>query len=187
MYGSLLQLIFVILYFKKDLKLIEDLPLHIQIGRTYLDCKIKRNFSCFLCCGISEKPDINYYFLQNEEQKQPNLQKMFTIKSEIDYSEEYEINEKDKKIIFEEEKNNEDNIVNEVNTFYDNGFLNNNSKDKIKFSKEETFAENRKSINNEDEKQMENKDNNVDNNNNNLQEKINETESIVLESESGLS
>lgn len=167
-----------------SLKLIEDLPLHIQIGRTYLDCKIKRNFSCFLCCGISEKPDINYYFLQNEEQKQPNLQKMFTIKSEIDYSEEYEINEKDKKIIFEEEKNNEDNIVNEVNTFYDNGFLNNNSKDKIKFSKEETFAENRKSINNEDEKQMENKDNNVDNNNNNLQEKINETESIVLESES---
>ena len=89
-----------------------------------------------------------------------------------------------KKLFLRKKKNNEDNIVNEVNTFYDNGFLNINSKDKIKFSKEETFAENRKSINNEDEKQMENKDNNVDNNNNNLQERINETESIVLESES---
>ena len=67
------------------LKLIEDLPLHIQIGRTYLECKIKRNFSFFLCCGISEKPDLNYYFQQNEEKKQPNLLNMFTVKSEIDF------------------------------------------------------------------------------------------------------
>ena len=119
------------------LKLIEDLPLHIQIGRTYLECKIKRNFSFFLCCGISEKPDLNYYFQQNEEQKQPNLLNMFTVKSEIDFSEEYEINEKDKIPVYEEEKN----------------------------------------IENKD-----NKDNNIEQKG--LQERINEVESIVLESES---
>ena len=169
------------------LKLIEDLPLHIQIGRTYLECKIKRNFSFFLCCGISEKPDLNYYFQQNEEQKQPNLLNMFTVKSEIDFSEEYEINEKDKIPIYEEEKNNDNKIkINEVNTFYENDYYGNvKDNDRIKFSKEETFVENRKSLNNEEEKNIENKDN-KDNNieQKGLQERINEVESIVLESES---
>ena len=168
------------------IKLIEDLPLHVQVGRTYLDCKIKRAFSFFLCCGVSEKPDINYYFQQNEEEKQPNLMNMFTIKSEIDYSEDYEINEKDKMAVYEEEKNNDN--VNEVKTFYENDFFsgnNNNHKARIKFSKEDTLAENRISLNNEEEKKFENKDNNEENNdNNNLQDKINEIESIVLESES---
>ena len=168
------------------IKLIEDLPLHVQVGRTYLDCKIKRAFSFFLCCGVSEKPDINYYFQQNEEEKQPNLMNMFTIKSEIDYSEDYEINEKDKMAVYEEEKNNDN--VNEVKTFYENDFFsgnNNNRKARIKFSKEDTLAENRISLNNEEEKKFENKDNNEENNdNNNLQDKINEIESIVLESES---
>ena len=168
------------------IKLIEDLPLHVQVGRTYLDCKIKRAFSFFLCCGVSEKPDINYYFQQNEEEKQPNLMNMFTIKSEIDYSEDYEINEKDKMDVYEEEKNNDN--VNEVKTFYENDFFsgnNNNHKARIKFSKEDTLAENRISLNNEEEKKFENKDNNEENNdNNNLQDKINEIESIVLESES---
>ena len=166
------------------LKLIEDLPLHIQIGRTYLDCKIKRSFSLFSCCGVSEKPDIYYYFHQNEEQKSPNLLNMFTIKSEIDYSEEYEVNEKDKMAVFEEDEKNK-NIINEVKTFYENEFFsgNNNNKERIKFSKEDTLAENRKSLNNEDEGKIENKDNNEDNNNI-QQEKANEIESIVLESDS---
>ena len=170
------------------LKLIEDLPLHIQIGRTYMDCKIKKNGGFFLCCGVSEKPDLNYYFQQNEEKKKLNLLNMFTIKSEFDYSSECEINEKEKLNVFEEEKNKENNMVNEVNTFYDNDFTNNNKiRDKIQFSKEETFAENRKTLNNNEiEKNLENKDNNIDINleNNNIKEKEKEIESIVLESES---
>ena len=164
------------------IKLIEDLPLQIQIGRTFLDCRIKRGFSLFSCCGVSEKPDLNYYFHQNEEQKQPNLLNMFTIKSEIDYSEEYEINEKDKLAVYEEEKN--DDIINEVKTFYENGFLNgeNKVKSRIKFDAEDTLAENKKTVINEnDDKKMENKDNNDENN---IKEKNNEIESIVLESDS---
>ena len=168
------------------LKLIEDLPLHVQVGRTYLECKIKRSFSFFLCCGISEKPDMNYYFQQNEEQIQPGLLNMFTIKSEIDFSDDYEINEKEKMAVYEEEKNND--IDKKVKTFYEKDFFNGNihAKSKIKFSKEYTLEENRKTLNNglnEEEKHMENKDNNEDNDN--MQEKINkEIESIVLESES---
>ena len=165
-----------------SLKLIEDLPLHIQVGRTYLDCKIKRAFSFFLCCNVSEKPDLNYYFHQNEEQKQPDLLKMFTIKTENDLSD-YEINEKDK-INYEEEKNKE--IVNEAKTFYENEFYNNdnnniNNRMKIQFSKEDTFIEHKKTLNNEEEKRIENKDNNGDNDE---KEKAKEVESIVLESES---
>ena len=167
-----------------SLKLIEDLPLHIQVGRTYLDCKIKRAFSFFLCCNVSEKPDLNYYFHQNEEQKQPDLLKMFTIKTENDLSD-YEINEKDK-INYEEEKNKE--IVNEAKTFYENEFYNNdnnnniNNRMKIQFSKEDTFIEHKKTLNNEEEKRIENKDNNGDNDDE--KEKAKEVESIVLESES---
>ena len=156
--------------------------MHIQVGRTYLDCKIKRAFSFFLCCNVSEKPDLNYYFHQNEEQKQPDLLKMFTIKTENDLSD-YEINEKDK-INYEEEKNKE--IVNEAKTFYENEFYNNdnnniNNRMKIQFSKEDTFIEHKKTLNNEEEKRIENKDNNGDNDE---KEKAKEVESIVLESES---
>ena len=149
-----------------------------------MDCKIKKNGGFFLCCGVSEKPDLNYYFQQNEEQIQPNLLNMFTIKSEIDFSEEYEINEKDKIPVYEEEKNNENKIkINEVNTFYENDFFGNiKVNERNKFSKDDTFAENIKSLNNEEEKNIENKDNNLEQRG--LQEKIDEIESIVLESES---
>ena len=125
---------------------------------------------------------MNYYFHQNEEQRQPDLLKMFTIKTEIEQSD-YEINEKEK-VFNEEEKNND--IGGEVKTFYENDFYNirnNNIQNKIQFSKEETFVENKKSCNNEEEKHIENKDNNGDNNNN-AKDKANEAESIVLESDS---
>ena len=125
---------------------------------------------------------MNYYFHQNEEQRQPDLLKMFTIKTEIEQSD-YEINEKEK-VFNEEEKNND--IGGEVKTFYENDFYNirnNNIQNKIQFSKEETFVENKKSCINEEEKHIENKDNNGDNNNN-AKDKANEAESIVLESDS---
>ena len=124
---------------------------------------------------------MNYYFHQNEEQRHPDLLKMFTIKTEIEQSD-YEINEKEK-VFNEEEKNND--IGGEVKTFYENDFYNirnNNIQNKIQFSKEETFVENKKSCINEEEKHIENKDNNGDNNN--AKDKANEAESIVLESDS---
>ena len=83
--------------------------------------------------------------------------------------------------VYEEEKNIDNKIrMNEENTFYENNFYNDN--DRTKFSKIDTFAENVKSLNNEEEKNIENKDNNIEQKG--LQERINEVESIVLESES---
>lgn len=70
-----------------SIKIIDGLPLYIQIGRSFLECSIKKKSSFFSCCGVYEKPNNNYYFLQNEQQLQVNLFKMFTIRDEIDISE----------------------------------------------------------------------------------------------------
>ena len=43
------------------------LPLYIQVGRTYMFIKIKKHFSLFSCCNISEKINEYYYHLQNEK------------------------------------------------------------------------------------------------------------------------
>ena len=48
------------------LKLIHNLPLYIQIGRTFLDCRIKAPSNIFSCCGVFDTPNMNYYYQQNE-------------------------------------------------------------------------------------------------------------------------
>ena len=78
----------LILVQSRSLHLIENLPLYIQIGRTFLDCRIEKSQNnIFSCCGISEKPNYDLYYKQNENEKQINLLNMFTIKTEIDFSE----------------------------------------------------------------------------------------------------
>ena len=51
----------------------EDLPLHIQIGRTYLKCKIKKPFKLFSCCEAEEKNSNFFYYNQNEKYIHDNL------------------------------------------------------------------------------------------------------------------
>ena len=47
------------------IKLSENLPLYIQVGRTFFDCKLIKPFKLFGCCVIEEKNDIYYYYNQN--------------------------------------------------------------------------------------------------------------------------
>ena len=49
------------------IRLVENLPLYLQIGRTFFQYNIQKRTSFFWCCGISEKPNDNYYFKQNEK------------------------------------------------------------------------------------------------------------------------
>ena len=80
------------------LKLIENLPLYIQIGRTFLECKLKKPFSLFSCCEVNEKPNYNYYYKQNDIYKEYNLLNNISIKVDNALSEDdYEINEDDEK------------------------------------------------------------------------------------------
>ena len=51
--------------------MIENLPLYIQVGRTFLKFKIKENDSIFsncFCCNVLEESNLFYYYMQNENQ-----------------------------------------------------------------------------------------------------------------------
>ena len=65
------------------IKMVENLPLYIQVGRTFLYFEIKliqKNF--FSCCNISEYSNAFYYFMQND--KQIKLNSMLTVKKDDD-------------------------------------------------------------------------------------------------------
>ena len=49
------------------IKIEELLPLNIQIGRTYVQCIVKKPFKFFDCCNVEEFSNIFYYFEQNEK------------------------------------------------------------------------------------------------------------------------
>ena len=56
-----------------SIKITEDLPLFIQVGRTFFECKIHKPFKLFNCCEAAEKDNIYYYYNQNEKYIQDNL------------------------------------------------------------------------------------------------------------------
>ena len=55
------------------IKIEELLPLHIQIGRTYIRCLVKKPFKFFQCCNVEEYSNIFYYFEQNKVNDNINL------------------------------------------------------------------------------------------------------------------
>lgn len=87
------------------IKMIENLPLYIQVGRTFLNFEIKliqKNF--FSCCNVSENTNTFYYFMQND--KQVKLNSMLTVKNDDDKNnneDEYEEDENQKKSIIEDD------------------------------------------------------------------------------------
>lgn len=56
-----------------SIKIVDDLPLYIQIGRTFFEFKIKKQFKLFSCCEAEEKNNIYYYYNQNEKYIRDNL------------------------------------------------------------------------------------------------------------------
>ena len=84
----------------------ENLPLILQVGRTYLNFIIKKEGKFFSCCEISENPDVSYHYKQNE--KQVKLNKVWTIKAD----KEENIEEEDEKD--EEFKNVKSVVIDEI-------------------------------------------------------------------------
>ena len=104
------------------INLVENLPLFLQVGRTFLNFKVIEETKLFSCCGVSENPNIFYHYNQNE--KQVKLNRVLTVKNENNnYSDEDDKEEK-KKIQKESDNDNEDfeeikskkNIQNEDNS-----------------------------------------------------------------------
>ena len=56
-----------------SIKISENLPLYIQVGRTYFECKLIKPFKLFNCCEVEEKTNIFYYYNQNEKYIKDNL------------------------------------------------------------------------------------------------------------------
>ena len=56
----------LVLIQSNSLNLEGDLPLYIQIGRTFFKILPMKKKSKFLCCNVSEKPYNNFYFEQNK-------------------------------------------------------------------------------------------------------------------------
>ena len=72
-----------------NIKVIEGIPLNIQVGRTYIECKIKKPFNLFNCCDVEERTNLLFYYNQNEKE----IQKHISLVVRIDYNEEYEDDE----------------------------------------------------------------------------------------------
>ena len=118
----------------EKINLIDELRLYLQIGRSFIKCNVKKTYSLFSCCNISEAKNFDFYYKQNKI-KTEDINKM-TVKTEIDYDLENNDNnnndnedEKNEKLINEfdnenninEIKNNKKKImgVNEDNLFTD--------------------------------------------------------------------
>ena len=56
-----------------SIKLVDDLPLYLQVGRTFFEFKIKKKTKLFSCCEAEEKNNIYYYYNQNEKYIKDNL------------------------------------------------------------------------------------------------------------------
>ena len=176
------------------LKLIENLPLFIQIGRTFLECMLKKPFSLFSCCEVNEKPNNNYYYQQNDIYIENNLLNIITVKTDNVFSEkDYEINDE------EEEKNYINLKTQENETKNDKRFdemtvdIDNLNSTRLRMSKEENdikinVARKSKSLFNINENNIDIKINkeekSKDEINDKISDKINKSESIILESES---
>ena len=127
------------------IKLIENLKLCLQIGRSFLKCFVKKSFSLFGCCTISETKNFDYYYKQNIIEVKDSIKK--TVKTEDDY----EMNdiEEENKTMFNEYE--EDNITNNKKSNEEDNLVTNvevlNSPKKLK-SISECVEENKNEGNN---------------------------------------
>ena len=69
------------------IKLYQDVPLYLQIGRSFLELVVKKEFKLFDCCVSDEKNNIYSYYEQNEKYLKKDVS--LTVKNEDEESESY--------------------------------------------------------------------------------------------------
>ena len=165
------------------IKLTENLPLYIQVGRTFFECKLTKPFKLFNCCEVEEKNNIYYYYNQNakfikdhlgmvvkpdlseidsDEAKENMINNTCEQKSKLDIINQYKISNINERI-----------LINEGDKMSDNEYflLKHNKKKKI--IKKEMIYDSDKDKNeenkvDEDHNENENEDNNNNGNNGNV-------------------
>ena len=113
--------------FSEKIKLIDELQLYLQIGRSFIKCKVKKNSCLFDCCNVNEIYNFDFYYKQNKI-KIEDFHKM-TVKTEVD----------DNDNIYNEEEKNEKTI--DFSEIESNALKNNKNiiKDEIPLSDLEPF------------------------------------------------
>ena len=96
-----------------SIKMIEDLPLYIQVGRTFFNLLITKNTNCFWCCGVKVNPNYLYYHKQNEKEIETN--RVFTVKTEANNDSDGENSEEEKKSDIKAEENKKSDIIEIIN------------------------------------------------------------------------
>ena len=108
------------------IKMVENLPLFIQVGRTFLNFELKlMQKSFFSCCGVDENVNVFHYYMQND--KQVKLNSVLTVKSDKDL-------EKDN-----DDDDNEEEEEEKIEIKNENGNLNkdnNDNNDEIEINKD---------------------------------------------------
>ena len=157
----------LILMQNPNLKIEEGLPLNFQVGRSYIDCRIKKPFTLFNCCNIEESSNIFKYYNLNEKQ----IQKHMNLIVKNDYNETDEENDNNYKInnTFEQKFN-----IN-IDEKY-------NYEDENKGEEEGKEEEKNKTENSSENDKNENNDN--QNNNNGNENENNDNENINYENHS---
>ena len=93
------------------INLVENIFLNLQIGRSFINCKVKKPFKLFGCCYTNEKLDSNYYYKQNE--KKIGMKKILTVKTEVDEEDkedDEDIGETDKEVEIDIDVDEDDNL-----------------------------------------------------------------------------
>ena len=105
------------------LKLSQELPLYIQIGRTSIELKIKKNFKLFSCCDIEEKNSIYFYYNQNEKYIKDNMGLIIKDDKTEDDKEDYFYNNNTQEIYGKNKYNNDSINIKERDKMSDNEYL----------------------------------------------------------------
>ena len=71
----------------KRIKLYQDIPLYLQIGRSFLEIIIKKDFKLFDCCVSDDKNNVYTYYEQNEKYIKKDM--ALVIKNEDEQSESF--------------------------------------------------------------------------------------------------
>ena len=90
------------------LKLYQDIPLYLQIGRSFLELCVKKEFKLFDCCVGEEKNNIYSYYEQNEKYLKKDVS--LTVKNEDEESESYLKNNNTQEVKLYDYNNNSINI-----------------------------------------------------------------------------
>ena len=98
----------LVLIQSEQLRLVEQLKLYMQVGRSFIRCIVKVPFSFFGCCTVSETTNFDFYYNQNKVKDE--IKSKIYIKSDDDNEEENENH-----MIFEENDEGATNAYKHIN------------------------------------------------------------------------